>query len=197
MKDIMIDIETLDIKPGAVILSIAAVPFHRKTGDVADSFFEIIEIQSCLDAGLTINGDTLEWWLQQPEKARKYSFGESGMIKYSLFNVLHKLHDFIKFHEDADNDGDVRVWGNGSIFDISIIESAYRTVNPHLDFAMWNFRKVRDVRTVVDLGEELGYSLNEFDIEHPFEGIKHNPIDDAKHQVKMVCWFLNKMKGNI
>ena len=69
---------------------------------------------------------------------------------------------------------DVKVWGNGSVFDISILDKWFDMLGMN---APWKFWNVRDVRTVVDI---MNINPKEFS----FDGIKHNAIDDAIHQVK-------------
>jgi DNA polymerase III epsilon subunit-like protein len=69
--DIMIDIETLGTEPGSIITSIAAVPFNRN-GEMGKAFYMNIDIQSSIDAGLTINAETLKFWMEQRQDVTKY-----------------------------------------------------------------------------------------------------------------------------
>lgn len=63
MKHVMVDLETLGTKPGSVILSIGAVTFDLDgSGRDGRTFYQRVNIQSCLDAGMTVDGDTVEWW---------------------------------------------------------------------------------------------------------------------------------------
>jgi len=52
---VMLDIETLGVSPGCVILSLSAVEFDINTGELGESFNMGIDIKSCVDAGLTID----------------------------------------------------------------------------------------------------------------------------------------------
>ena len=64
----MLDIEALGSKPGSVILSIGAVKFAG--GKILHEFYRRIDPQSCIDAGLKIDVDTVMWWMKQSKEAR-------------------------------------------------------------------------------------------------------------------------------
>ena len=114
--NIMFDLETLDSKNTSAILSIAAVEFNKNTGEIGEKIHIRIDIQSCFDEGLTVGGDTLMWWLQQSEDARKRIYDTKGI---PLENALDQVFKFVKGCGE-----NVVVWGNGSTFDISILENA-------------------------------------------------------------------------
>lgn len=164
MKDLMIDIETLDTLPTSAILSIGAVYFDRETGEISDKFYTRIEFSNAVAIG-TVSPLTLEWWSKQSEEARNEAF--SG--KEHPFNACHDFSKFIK--------PNTLVWGNGSVFDITILENWFRMCEIEIPWKFWN---VRDVRTIVDW----------FNIDtrlYTREGVHHNAIDDCLHQIKYMC----------
>ena len=59
----MIDMESLDNKSGAAILSIGVVLFDQTFNILEDTFFETIDLDSSLQAGLKVSGDTFYWWM--------------------------------------------------------------------------------------------------------------------------------------
>ena len=70
----MIDIETMGNKPGSAIVSIGAVMFDPKNWEDPDKkskFYSTINLQSCLDCGLEVDGSMVYWWMQQSEDARE------------------------------------------------------------------------------------------------------------------------------
>jgi hypothetical protein len=138
MKDLMIDIETLGNKSGSVILSLAAVEFDLDTGETGVmEFYQKIELQSALDAGLKINASTLQWWMEQKPEALKELFsGEPNSLEVVL-------SQFTTFYNMLDNP---RVWGNGARFDLGILEDAYEAIGQNVP---WGFRSEMDVRTLV------------------------------------------------
>lgn len=77
ITNIMLDLETLGTCPGSVILQIGAVRSNN-------GLERTITIDSCLRAGLTVDGDTIGWWLRQSEAARRASLA----CALSIFNVL-------------------------------------------------------------------------------------------------------------
>jgi len=165
--DLMLDIETLGTAPGCVILSVAAVPFYKSDGKIAESHFHMnVDIESCLDAGLKIDPNTLHWWIQKSSL-----FLELQKDTYELKGVLLSLDRFIKYHCKDD----VRVWGKGPSFDSAILRDAYDRFKLSLP---WKYSKERCVRTDLCGYEEL---LKKY---LPFDGPEHHPVKDAMHQIK-------------
>jgi len=58
---IMLDLETFGTDNDSVICSIGAVEFDIVTGKRGMEFYQKIDIQSCLDAGLKVSGQTILW----------------------------------------------------------------------------------------------------------------------------------------
>ena len=165
MNNIMIDIETLSTEFDAVILSIAAVRFDLKTGDrSSEDLYIRIDKQSCADVGLKIDPDTVDWWLNQEDNARKEFLRNDD--RKELAEALRRLSIFIP--------KDSKVWSNGSTFDLIILRSAYKACKLKLP---WEFYNERDVRTLSDLIPTI--KENE-----PFVGTKHHPLWDCFHQIK-------------
>ena len=65
---VMADIETMGVTPGSAIVSLGAVKFDL-TG-IQDKFYRRICLKSNLGMGLTIDPDTLSWWMKQSDGAR-------------------------------------------------------------------------------------------------------------------------------
>ena len=162
MKNVMVDIETLGQKAGSAILSIGAVKFD-KTGILPDSaFYKTISIQSCLDVGLTIDASTFLWWMEQSDEARM------SIVNGRKYPLEQVLSDFAYWFGRDSN-----IWGNGSIFDIGLLEAAYAAVKLKHPWKYWD---VRCFRTVREENSWVGMP--------PFEGPKHNALADAVHQAK-------------
>lgn len=162
---LMLDLETMGNKSKSAILSIGAVEFDIETGITGKVFYQRINLQSCLNAGLIVNASTVMWWLQQSEEARK----EICKVGDSLHNSLDKLTSFMHCLEH-----NFQIWGNGVRFDIGILEDAYFACKH--EQLPWDFRSERDVRTLISFAPEVKENL-------PFNGTQHNPIDDCKHQI--------------
>ena len=64
-----IDIETLDITPDAVVLTIGGVKFDPFTKEAPYSDLYIrMDADQQMEAGRTVSEDTLKWWNTQPQE---------------------------------------------------------------------------------------------------------------------------------
>ena len=169
MRNIMIDIETLSTASTAAVLSIGAVEFDN-AGEKGETFYKVIKMQTCITAGLTVDGGTLEWWLKQDEDARKE-------ITRPSCGLREALEHFKVFHSECCVQGKgPNIWGNGAAFDIPIMENAYKSVGLR---APWKYHQVRCFRTL----RAMFPSVKPPEI----EGITyHNALDDALYQVE---WY--------
>lgn len=179
----MLDIETLDNKQTSVIVSIGAVVFDFEKEGTEEEFYQRIDIDSCLNAGLTVGGGTIEWWLKQNETARL----EIGKDKYLLPDVLLNFSAFINgiIFTNGGKQSNVNVWGNPASFDIGIVSNAYTQC--HID-QPWHYRNERDLRTLVAFYPNI---KDEF----PTVGTLHNPIHDCKTQIGYAKLIYNKIKN--
>lgn len=122
--------------------------------------------------------------MQQSEEARMAICDEDAI---PISSALIKLNTFILDNSDIDK---VQVWGNGATFDNVILRASYdRELIP----CLWKFWNDRDVRTIVELGRQIGINPRR-DI--PFEGDLHNALADAKHQVKYVSAIWQRLIPN-
>lgn len=167
MQNLMIDIETLGSKPNAVILSISAVEFDLKTGKTGSVFNKNICIDSCIEAGLKMEHNTILWWLNQDKEAQNKITQHTGS---NLKNVLRQFGMWI--HDNFGNNA--IVWGNSARFDLGILDAAYTACKMNLP---WKYYSERDVRTLVAFAPEIKENTE-------FKGIKHYGIDDCKHQIE-------------
>jgi len=166
MKDVIIDIETMGVKPRAAICSIGAVAFDMQTGQVdhENGFYMPIRWE---DQGRIVDPETNKWWDKQSPEAR---LSLEGMT--DLRTALEAFHKWFTARG-------VYPWGNGPSFDISILENGFDQFGISYPWKFWN---VRDVRTIVDIAKGI---VSKDSI--PFDGIKHNAWYDACHEAKMVC----------
>ncbi|WP_312207708.1 3'-5' exonuclease [Empedobacter sp.] len=173
----MIDIETLATSNDAALVSIAAVRFDLSTGIVGDSVYFKIDKQSCIDFGLKVDADTVDWWMRQNKEAQEQFLTTEDRIE--LPQALIEFCDFFNFEEDY-------VWGNGINFDCEILRTAYKATDLPLP---WNHFNERDVITLVHFAPDI--KKNE-----PFVGTKHHPIADCKHQIKYCCKIYENLNFN-
>lgn len=169
----MIDLETLGTKYDCPVISIGAC-FFDKTG-IKEEFYVVLNVEEQIDAGRKASGSTIKWWMGQ-EKAAQKVFREGAE---PTVDGVAKFVEFCKTYEGA------KPWGNGSNFDISIIEHLIEDCD--LD-SPWLFYNIRDLRTF----KEDVYDGKKT----KREGTHHNALDDAKHQAQVVIDG-RKLPGNI
>lgn len=173
MKHFMLDIETLGTKPGSVIASIGAVEFDPIRGTIAaeTGFHVTLNLAPQINLGANIDGDTVKWWMEQSEDARRIFLCPSDHPRRAVVN----LRDFM-------GDKEKRVWANSPSFDCALVENLCDRLGMHYP---WTFREPRDMRTVMDLA-----GLSGRDFQH---GTLHNALDDAIAQARAVCAAYKKL----
>lgn len=176
MFNVMIDLETMGTTPEAAVLSIGAVYFDLNTGELGpDTHIKLDFVSACKDR--MMDPDTVKWWLTQDEEAQKALLRGANVA--SQADAITTLSGFLWA-------SDIVVWGNGATFDISILENWFRQRG---HFIPWKFYNVRDMRTVVAMAEDI---ISKDDI--PFQGVKHDALDDAKHQARVVSAMWQKLR---
>jgi DNA polymerase III epsilon subunit-like protein len=163
-RQIIIDLETLSTRPNACIVSIGAVAFTIKDG-ITEEFIINIDAASSKKFGLHLDPDTIDWWKKQSPEAIK-SWQNNPV---SLDKALHMFCDFY-------GPTSCPVWGNGSSFDITIMESALYAIGwdkrdgvvkgSHLP---WKFWDIYDLRTITNL----------FGVKVTKTQVNHNALHDA------------------
>ncbi|ANO88168.1 exonuclease [Escherichia coli] len=177
---LMIDLETMGKNPDAPIISIGAIFFDPQTGDMGPEFSKTIDLET---AGGVINRDTIKWWLKQSREAQSAILTD----EIPLDDALLQLREFID-----ENSGEffVQVWGNGANFDNVILRRSYERQGIPCP---WRYCNDRDVRTIVELGKAIDFDAR---TAIPFEGERHNALDDARYQAKYVSAIWQKLIPN-
>ncbi|MGO0377036.1 3'-5' exoribonuclease domain-containing protein [Escherichia coli] len=174
---LMIDLETMGINPDAPIISIGAIFFDPQTGDMGPEFSKTIDLDT---AGGVIDRDVIKWWLKQSREAQSAIMTD----EIPLDDALLQLREFID-----ENSGEffVQVWGNGANFDNVILRRSYERQGIPCP---WRYCNDRDVRTIVELGKAIDFDAR---TAIPFEGERHNALDDARYQAKYVSAIWQKL----
>lgn len=179
---VSIDLETLSTSPAAVILAVGAYAICEETGNFV-RFYRVCSTNS--QPHRQIDPSTLQWWENQSAEARKVLDEATSPDATPLDDVLDELTNWIGL---LGNTHQVYVWGNGASFDVAILEHAYKSRSP---FVPWDFRKVRDMRTLYDITLRLGLH----DIGKSIErvGTHHNALDDAEFQAQIIIESLRQL----
>lgn len=176
---VSIDLETLSTSPAATILSIGAVAVCETQGNEI-AFYTVCSLES--QPHRHVSQSTLNWWESQSDQAREVLDQAKSANAPSLDEALDA---FTQWLGDIGETHDIYPWGNGAAFDVAILEHAYKERGP---FVPWDFRKVRDMRTLRDLHLRLGVEVN---VERA--GTHHNALDDARFQARIVMATLKAL----
>ena len=166
--DVMVDLETLGTAPGSVILSIGAVAFNEAQPETEWLTLDIkpISVASSRRYGLTVDEDTLSWWLRQEDAALV-------LLRDCLTPAAANLHDAVKKLRDWYPVG-ARMWGNGADFDNVLLKCACDAVGVKLPYGYNANRCYRTMRNEFkDKVEEAA-----------FQGLRHDALADAMHQTR-------------
>lgn len=167
MNHVMLDIETLGLETGSAIVSIGAVRFDA--GQLGETFYRSVDIESCQDAGLTLDANTLKWWLSQDDAVVDELAGGDPLADV--------LEAFSEFYPDG-----ASVWANSPSFDCEMLERAYDAVGLS---EPWEFYDERCVRTLRSLPCAVDFEQS---------GDEHHALDDAKYQAHIVAATLKKLQ---
>ena len=155
---IMVDLETLDTAPTAVILSIGACLVERSSLLPGQEFYT--ELATASQFERTQSKDTLEWWDTQPEGVKPK--GDGNHIFFALGALSYWIQSLI---------ATPIIWCKGTDFDTAILANAYAQLKQPLP---WKYNNVRDYRT-------LAKSFPNVMRTSP---VTHNALQDARDQAE-------------
>ena len=175
MKDLMIDLETLDTTATCVIVSIGAVPFDLERGTVgSDGFYRVLDVNK--QHKRTTSDSTLAWWSKQSREARAV-FDDPNQIE--LHEALAQLKLFIGTHQP-------RVWSNGANFDQPILAHAYSQLDMKEPWPYWGSRCVRTYAALPGADR----------VPRVKPKIAHNALSDAEAQAEYVVQIHKAVFGS-
>ncbi len=191
--DLMLDLETLDTKPGATVLAIGAVLFDRATTQCCGQgmFYMEVNIASQLPFHATVSADTMDWW----QKTDPEWIEEVMSTKYQdekthpIGEVLDALDKWMQYHYEREGFELNTVWCQGQDFDFPILAELYRRVREGKanDTPPWPFWVQRDTRTAYDVAQFDTDKVERTDK-------KHNALANCHHQIKCLWWALNNFR---
>lgn len=169
---VMVDLETMSTDSNASIISIGAVRFwlNVKQYEFTDDqlFYTAVSLDSSQKAGLHIKADTVMWWLSQKPEAR-----EAFKHPVSLASALGKFSQFIP-------NAETYIFGNGAAYDNVVLHNAYKAINQKYPVS---YKYDVCYRTMCKISNAPIL---------PFEGTKHNALDDAKAQTRHLMAILEQ-----
>lgn len=167
----MIDLETLGVRAGAIVVSVGVVKF-TKEGPV-DSFYAVLNRaeQDCL--GMSIDPSTVDWWTQQSADARK-------VFEQTPSPVVPELQRLSAFMANVK-----QVWAGPAAFDFPILGALYDRFEVRRP---WSYKDERCYSTVRKTVAP--------DVPAPeFMGVAHHALDDALHQAHHLLAIAETVPG--
>lgn len=176
--DLMIDTETMGLPPNGALLSIGAVFFDLETCTLGPTFCKTINLATAVRDGGVITPSTVMWWLAQGEEARR-------AVMFDNYDIRQVLDEFAEFIETHSTTKDVRPWGNGASFDLTIVGGAYQRAGKAVP---WSPFKERCFRTVRNMYPSIEYNTDD-------KGAgAHNALIDAVFQAEHLFKIKNRNK---
>lgn len=162
----MIDLETLDIRPSATVLSLGAVKFDPfSESEPHSELYLKISVDDQDSLGRTTNDSTVEWWGQQDPAIMEEAFDQTGAV-----TVEEGLRQLSRWCVGVDE-----LWGQGYGFDYTMLEDMYRNIKTPIP---WQFWQISDARTITKRMPRDPRKDMQTDL--------HNALADAYYQAKSV-----------
>ena len=160
-----IDLETLSTKPDAVLLTIGAIKFDPFTTDPPyNEFYYRANVDEQTAIGRHIEEGTLQWWSRQAPEIVEEALSDDN--RHPVKEILTKLNKYLV--------GVDKIWCQGPVFDIAILENLYRQLGLHWNWAFYN---IRDSRTL--------FSLMPRDPRKDISFSAHNALEDCR--IQSIC----------
>lgn len=175
---IMVDLETLGLAAGNVVVSIGLCSFDEN-GDIYGEMDLRIDIADAQKCGLTIDASTVKWWMKQSHSAQRATFVDDEFA-LTLKGALYKTIDFFS----ATPGGIDGVWANSPSMDLVLLGHCFKLCGIPKP---WIYKQERDCRTIFELTQ----------IERTLPVIAHSALEDAKAQARDTARALRVLKGKI
>ena len=173
---VMIDIETMSTRPDAALLAIGAVTFTVDNGvDPASAREWLVDLGDSVTHGGRMDPDTVLWWTQQSERARRALVATRQLREQAALEGLAWMISSLPAKPS--------IWANGSDFDLIILRSA---LHRHGMRDLWAYWQQRDLRTLRKLMTHVPAPVRA-------EDDKHSALRDAVHQAEHCVALLREL----
>jgi hypothetical protein len=176
---IMIDSESLGLEPKSVMTQFAFIAFDMDDPESIikeDEYYLPIQPQ-IKPLGRTVNGDTIIWWMDQPDAARKMFRQNRGNDYDELVALVQsaarKIGQVIA--DVTELGGTYEVISRGTDHDFPMIQSLFDDLGLE---APWKYDAKMDLRTVM---KEAG--IKKGDVEVRAGLVPHHALSDCRYQI--------------
>jgi hypothetical protein len=151
--DITFDLETAGRTANCAVMQVAAVAWQRDAegdpfyeGDMEHYIYnEHIDLRTCLVDGFEFEPETVAWWSQRSEAAKRaVCAGLPEPVEEVFTSFLHWIEYVVK----ATGANSVCLWCQGSDFDIAILRNICHRYDLHLDDIIAH-TQFRDARCII------------------------------------------------
>lgn len=164
MSHVMVDIETLGLKPGCIVTAFAAV--HFDAYEILDQVSFALDVKVVQRDGFYCDATTALWWAEQSPKAQRLS----------LRGDQHPAAAALEFQTWCHKVAPEHYWARGQDFDFPILEAFLEFYLGGAEQLPWAYDQKRDTRTMLDLLPPDAFP--------EFVGEKHVPLVDATHEAR-------------
>jgi hypothetical protein len=194
---VMLDLETFGTDAGSAIVQIGAVLFGCKPQGHKPAFFsQRVSLQSSLLLGLEMNSKTLDWWRDQSKEAKAAVGGEGECVSIRI--ACQQFTEWFSYWEDhlamGRPDKKLLVWSHGAAFDVPQLEATLKALGYIV--APWNYRNVRDTRTLFAMATDLGWDPKT-NKDFGRNGVEHDAYWDCLRQAADVMHAINYINNAI
>lgn len=179
---LMIDIETLDTRPSAVVFQVGLLAFNDPLfgddGRVYEEKVYHLDIVPQILRGRTIDPSTIQFWKEQEVSSWARSASEISNVSYLFAEIARMMGEY----------GVGDVWSNSPSFDAVIMRSLAETQGAGI-FQFPSFRDDMDMRTVRRLMQRLGLMTDA-----PTSVTTHHALQDCRDQKDTVVFMLQGLR---
>lgn len=195
----MIDAETLDTEPSAVILELSTVLFDAEsTYQPITAATYIFDRNHQVSVGRTVSQDTLDWW-DEKLSDKSYKPQDKIYLEQLLDNKSVNINpkDAHTVLTESLKQVTGYIWCKGASFDFPIIKSFFKSFNLSDPFSdNKNYRKQMDLRTYETIARDMGFTEYTTHTKRA-----HISFDDCIDQIGMYLelrdYILSHTKGTL
>lgn len=207
--NITFDLETCSLCPTAAVMSIGAVAWNADaevnpftdgfSGDYC--FYRHVDLRSSFVDGFSFDKKTSDWWTTQKDDAKRSLLEYDEMPLRPIDIVIEEFFRFIRSVQAENSAKEVKLWSQGSDFDIAILRNICRKYNMEIPVCYKNFRDHRTFfmegakiicdKAGVELDDNRAYLLVD---EYDGPGEPHNPVYDCKRSIYSTWQMMKHLK---
>ena len=208
--NITFDLETCALCPTAAVMSIGAVTWNAdaETNPFTDGFsgvycfYQHVDLRSSFVDGFTFDKRTSDWWMAQNDDAKRALLEYDEVPLRPIDSVIEGFFSFIAKVQAETSAKEVKLWSQGSDFDIAILRNICGKYDIEIPVSYLNFR---DHRTFFMEGAKIicDKAGVEFDTKRAYQlvdeydgpGEPHNPVYDCQRCIYSTWQMMKHLKS--